>query len=51
MTKEEIEELYVEEPNCFETDREESWYKVGLKEGLAVAIEYFKENERHETKG
>lgn len=21
------------EPNCFETDREEQWYKVGLYEG------------------
>ena len=37
MTREEIEQLYVEEPNCFETDREEQWYKVGLKEGLAAA--------------
>lgn len=37
MTREEIEQLYVEEPNCFETGREEQWYKVGLKEGLAAA--------------
>ena len=37
MTRKEIEPLYVEEPNCFETDREEQWYKVGLKEGLAAA--------------
>jgi len=37
MTRKEIEQLYVEEPNCFETDREEQWYKVGLKEGLAAA--------------
>jgi hypothetical protein len=37
MAREEIEQLYVEEPNCFETDREEQWYKVGLKEGLAAA--------------
>ena len=37
MTRQEIEQLYVEEPNCFETDREEQWYKVGLKEGLAAA--------------
>ena len=37
MTREEIEQLYVEEPNCFETDREEQWYKVGLREGLAAA--------------
>lgn len=37
MTREEIEQLYVEEPNSFETDREEQWYKVGLKEGLVTA--------------
>lgn len=37
MTRKEIEQLYVEEPNCFETDREEQWYKVGLKEGLAAS--------------
>ena len=37
MTRKEIEQIYVEEPNCFETDREEQWYKVGLKEGLAAA--------------
>ena len=37
MTREEIEQLYVEEPNSFETDREEQWYKVGLKEGLTAA--------------
>lgn len=24
------------EPNCFETDREEQWYKVGLYEGATV---------------
>lgn len=37
MTREEINELNVVEPNCFENDREEEWYKVGLKEGLKVA--------------
>lgn len=37
MTREEINELNVVEPNCFENDREEQWYKVGLKEGLKVA--------------
>ena len=25
------------EPNCFETDREEQWYKVGLYEGATVS--------------
>lgn len=24
------------EPNCFETDREEQWYKVGLYEGATA---------------
>ena len=24
------------EPNCFETDREEQWYKVGLYEGACA---------------
>ena len=24
------------EPNCFETDREELWYKVGLYEGATA---------------
>ena len=37
MTREEINELNVIEPNCFENDREEQWYNVGLKEGLKVA--------------
>lgn len=40
MTREEIEQLYVEEPNCFETDMEEQWYKVGLKDGLAAADQH-----------
>ncbi|WP_296090344.1 hypothetical protein [uncultured Alloprevotella sp.] len=34
MTREEIISKGVPiEPNCFETDREEQWYKVGLYEG------------------
>lgn len=37
MTREEIEQLNEVEPYCFETDREEQWYSVGLKEGLKVA--------------
>ena len=37
MTREEIEQLNEAEPYCFETDREEQWYKVGLQEGLKVA--------------
>ena len=37
MTREEIEQINETEPYCFETDREEQWYSVGLKEGLRVA--------------
>ena len=37
MTRAEIEQLNVEEPNCFETEREEQWYKVGLRDGLNAA--------------
>ena len=37
MTREEIEQLNEVEPYCFETAREEQWYKVGLQEGLATA--------------
>ena len=37
MTREEIEQLNEVKPYCFETDREEQWYMVGLKEGLKVA--------------
>ena len=37
MTREEIEQLNEVEPYCFETDREEQWFNVGLKEGLKVA--------------
>ena len=37
MTREEIEQLNDTEPYCFETDREEQWFNVGLQEGLKVA--------------
>ena len=37
MTREDIEQLNVVEPYCFESDREEQWYNVGLKHGLEIA--------------
>ena len=37
MTREEIEQLNEVEPYCFETDREEQWFNVGLQEGLKIA--------------
>ena len=37
MTREEIEQLNEVKPYCFETDREEQWYRVGLQEGLSIA--------------
>ena len=37
LTREAIEELNDIEPYCFETDREEQWFNVGLKHGLDVA--------------
>lgn len=37
MTREDIEKLNVVEPYCFESDREELWYNIGLKEGLEIA--------------
>ena len=37
MTREEIEQLNEVEPYCFETNREEQWYRVGLQEGLSIA--------------
>ena len=40
MTREDIEQLNGLEPYCFETAREEQWYKVGLKEGLKTADTY-----------
>ena len=39
MTREQIEQLSELEPYCFETDREERWYRVGLQEGLSIADE------------
>ena len=40
MTREDIEQLNVVEPCCFESDREEQWYNVGLKDGLEIADEH-----------
>ena len=37
MTREQIEQLNELEPYCFETDREEQWFNVGLQEGLKTA--------------
>lgn len=37
MTREEIEEFSGVELNCFETDREEDWYKIGCIDGLDAA--------------
>lgn len=37
MTREDIEQLNVVEPNCFDSDREELWFNVGLKYGLEIA--------------
>lgn len=37
MTREDIEQLNIVEPYCFESDREEQWYNVGLKHGLDIA--------------
>ena len=37
MTREFIEQLDTIEPNCYETDKEEIWYKVGLIHGLEIA--------------
>ena len=37
LTREDIEELNDIEPCCFETDREEQWFNVGLQYGLDVA--------------
>ena len=31
MTKEDIKQLNVLVPYCFETDQEEHWYNIGLK--------------------
>ena len=37
ITREMIEALNESEPNCFETDREEQWFNVGLINGLNAA--------------
>ena len=37
MTREEIEKFSGVEPYCFETDREEEWYKIGCIDGLNAA--------------
>ena len=37
MSREEIEEFSGVELNCFETDREEDWYKIGCIDGLKAA--------------
>lgn len=37
MTREEIEEFSGVELNCFETDREEDWYRIGCIDGLEAA--------------
>ena len=37
MTRQEIEQLNEVGLYCFETDREEQWYRVGLQEGLSIA--------------
>lgn len=37
ITREAIEALNEIEPHCFETDREEQWFNVGLQYGLDVA--------------
>lgn len=37
MTREYIEQLNNIEPNCFENDREEQWFNIGLQYGLEAA--------------
>ena len=37
LTREAIERLNDIEPYCFETDREEQWFNIGLQYGLDVA--------------
>ena len=37
MTREEIEEFSGVALNCFETDREEDWYRIGCIDGLDAA--------------
>ena len=40
MTREYIEQLSAIAPYCFESDREEQWYNIGLKDGLEIADEH-----------
>lgn len=41
MTREEIISKGVPiEPNCFETDREEQWYKAGLYDGATASTRH-----------
>lgn len=37
LTREYIEQLSNIEPHCFETDREEQWFNIGLQYGLEAA--------------
>ena len=37
MTREDIKRLNDVKPYCFESDREEQWYNIGLKNGLEIA--------------
>ena len=37
LTREYIEQLNDIEPYCFETDREEQWFNIGLQYGLDIA--------------
>lgn len=37
MTREEIEKFSRIEPYCFETDREEDWYRIGCIDGMEAA--------------
>ena len=37
ITREYIEQLSNVEPYCFETDREEQWFNIGLQYGLEAA--------------
>lgn len=39
MAREDIEQLNILVPYCFETDLEEKWYNIGLKHGLEIADE------------
>lgn len=50
MTREEIlNQGRPVEPDCFETDREEQWYKVGLYDGATARIEWHTTADMPET--